>query len=141
MRYLNAALCALLLLACGFVSQAHAATDQTPTEITVAGIVDTTSAADVTGNTFTNTGYEYVEVINGAGAPITVTFDAFPSGGQGAPGGLVVTDPAVSVTNGTRRRFGPFPKSIFNNAAGKVTVTFSSVTTITVGVYRLSPQP
>lgn len=134
-------LCALLLLLVVFSVPSFGATDQVPTDISTAGIVDTTVAADITGQTFTNTGYEFIEVINGGGAPINVTLDAFPAGGQGAPAGLAVTDPVVAVANGTRRRFGPFPKSIYNNASNKVTVSFSAITTVTVGVYRFSPQP
>ncbi len=119
----------------------HAATDLTPTDITIAG-VDSATAADVTGNTFTNTGYEFIEVINASGAPITVTSDAFPAGGQGAPGGLTVTDPTVSVPATTgRRRIGPFPRALFNNGSSKVTITYSAVTSVTVGVYRLTPSP
>ena len=135
---------ALLLLVafCAlFAPASFAVTDQTPTDISVAGVVDATSAADATGNTWTNTGYEYAEVINAAGAPITVTIDVYPSGGQGAPGGLTVTDPTVSVTNGTRKRIGPFPRAFYNDANNKVKLTFSSPTSVTVGVYRLTPAP
>lgn len=139
MRIKVLSLAALLLV---FLSStAFAVTDQTPTDIALAGIADTTSAADATGNTFTNTGYEFAEVINGSGASITVTVDAFPVGGQGSPDGLTVTDPTVTVAAGTRKKIGPFRRGTFNDSAAKVKLTFSAVTTITVGVYRLSPSP
>ena len=116
-------------------------TDQTPTDISLAGVLDTTVGVAADGNTFTNTGYEFAEIINGAGAPITVTVDVYPSGGPGAPGGYVVTNPEITVANGTRKRIGPFRKRDFNNAAEKVLITTSSQTTITMGVYRLTPTP
>lgn len=130
----------LALLVLVFLSDsAFAVTDQTPTDISLAGVADTTSAADATGNTFTNTGYEFAEVINGSGSSLTVTIDAFPAGGQGTPDGLTVTDPTVTVSAGTRKKIGPFRKSTFNDANNKVKLTFSATTTITVAVYRLTP--
>jgi len=118
------------------------ATNHTPTDITKAGILDTTSAAVATdGNTWVNTGYEFAEVINGSGSSITVTIDAFPSGGQGAPDSLAVTDPTVAIAAGARRKIGPFPKRFYNDASEKVKLTFSAVTDVTVGVYRLTPTP
>lgn len=118
-----------------------AATDQTPTAIVIAGVADTTSAAAADGNTFTNTGYQFVEVINADASPTTVTIDVYPSGGQGAPGGLTVTDPTVTVSAGTRKKFGPFSKRMYNNGSEKVKITCSNVTSVTVAVYTLTPNP
>lgn len=118
-----------------------AVTDQTPTNIALAGVADTTSAASADGNTFTNTGYEFVEVINADASPTTVTIDVYPSGGDGAPEGLTVTDPTVVVAAGTRKKFGPFRKRLYNNGSEKLKVTCSNVTSVTVGVYRLTPSP
>lgn len=120
---------------------AWAATDLTPANISIAGVADTVTAADVTGNTFTNTGYEYIEIINASGSSIDVTLDAFPAGGQGSPDGLTITDPVVAVAAGARKRMGPFRKTTFNNGSAKVTVAYSAVASVTVGVYRFSPQP
>ena len=120
---------------------AWAATDLTPTNISIAGVADTVTAADVTGNTFVNTGYEYIEVINASGSSINVTLDAFPAGGQGSPDGLAITDPVVAIAAGARKRMGPFRKTTFGDSSAKVTVTYSAVTSVTVGVYRFSPQP
>ena len=130
-----------LLLVLAFSFPAYAVTDQTPTNIALTGVADTTVAADITGNTFTNTGYEIAEIINGSGASINVTLDAFPAGGQGAPDGLVVSDPVVAVPAGTRKKIGPFRKGTFNDAANKVKLTCSAVTTVTVAVYLFNPQP
>ena len=118
-----------------------AVTDQTPTNIALAGVADTTSAASADGNTFTNTGYEFVEVINADASPTTVTIDVYPSGGGGAPEGLTTTDPTVVVAAGTRKKFGPFRKRLYNNGSEKVKVTCSNVTSVTVAVYRLTPSP
>lgn len=142
MRYCARHFALLLLVGfCSLFGPSLAAVDLTPTEITVAGVADTVTAANAGGNTFTNTGVEYVEVINASASTITVTIDAFPSGGQGSPGGLTVTDPTVSILASTRKRFGPFPRAAYNNGTNKVTVTYSAVTTVTVGVYRLTSAP
>ena len=133
------ALCLSVLV--GMVPLFGAVTDQTPTDITLAGVADTTSAAAADGNTFTNTGYEFVEVINADASPTTVTIDVYPSGGGGSPESLTVTDPTVTVSAGTRKKFGPFRKRLFNNGSEKVKVTCSNVTSVTVGVYRLTPSP
>jgi hypothetical protein len=71
-------------------------------------------------------------VVNGSGAPITVTLDIKPTvdGGE-------VTDRAVTVAAGARRRIGPFPTSIYNDpATGRAKVTFSSVTSVTVEAFK-----
>lgn len=129
-----------LALAAGLFSRAYAV-DQAVTPIALAGVADVTIAANVGGNSFINTGYEFAEVINGSGASITVTVDAYPAGGQGSPDGLAVTDPTVTVAAGTRRKIGPFRKRIYNNATEKVTLTFSATATVTVGVYSFAGNP
>lgn len=117
----------------------------TPIVITLAGTVDlitggtTPTATD--GDAFANTGYEVVCVQNGSASPITVTVDAFPSGGPGAPSGLTVTDPTVTVAASAIKLFGPFPRNTFNNGAATVKITCSSVTTVKVSVLRINPQP
>lgn len=142
LRQLPPMLAALALLALlVFVPAFGAVTDQTPTNIALAGVADTTSAASADGNTFTNTGYEFAEVINANGSSITVTIDVYPSGGQGSPDGFTVTDPTVSIANGARKKIGPFRKRAFNDGSEKVKLTFSATTGVTVGVYRLTPSP
>lgn len=103
-----------------------------PTQISMAGGVDTLAAAAGGGDTFLNDGRCEFEVNNGSGAPITVTFVA-----QSKVQGLTITNPAVAVAAGARRKFGPFPPEIFNDASGNVSVTYSGVTSLTVGVFRL----
>lgn len=117
------------------------ATDLTPVDIALTGTASAEVAADVAGNTFTNTGAEFAVVINGSGISITVTADAFPSGATPEVDGLVVTDPTVTIAAGATKRIGPFRKRVFNNASNKVLLTYSAVTTVTVGIYRLTPAP
>lgn len=137
MRFLPIAFFALVV---GLFSRAHAV-DQAVTPIALAGVADVTIAANAGGNSFINTGYEFAEVINGSASSITVTIDAYPSGGQGSPDGLAVTDPTVAVAAGTRRKIGPFRKRLYNNATEKVTLTFSATATVTVGVYSFAGNP
>lgn len=117
----------------------------TPADITIAGSVDLVTggqAATATdGDAFVTTGYELAYVYNGSGSPITVTIDAYPSGGQGAPLGLSTTDPTVTVAASALKVIGPFPRTIFGNATNSVKLTCSSVTTVKVGAIRVNPAP
>ena len=74
----------------------------------------------------------WIEVVNGAGAPITVTVDSATPSNYGTDEDLV-----VSVTNGTTKRIGPLPASRFAGADGLVSWTYSSVTTITVAAVKV----
>jgi hypothetical protein len=93
------------------------------------------------GDYLTTTGYELAWLYNGSGAPVTVTIDAFPSGGQGAPSGLTVTDPTVTVAAGAIKFFGPFPAATFGNASKQVKITVSTVTSCKIGGIRTNPTP
>jgi lipoate-protein ligase B len=113
-----------------------ARTDIAPTNILATGVVDTLAAANVDGHAISNNGLTWIEVANGAGAPINVTIQT-----QMTVHGLAVADQVVAVTNGTRKKIGPFDKDAYNVQsgadAGKIYVDFSSVTTITVGAFRI----
>lgn len=87
--------------------------------IAVAG-VDTVSASDI------GTTGVLLNVINGAGSPITVTI----SDPNNTLVGNAPTVPAQSVANGTDRWFRILPGHI-NPATGVATITYSSITTIT----------
>lgn len=102
--------------------------------VSLTGVVPSFSAATVTvGDKFLNNGRVYVEVINGAGAPINVTVDSLVNCNQGHDHNIT-----VAVANGTRKKIGPFPMSIFNDASGYVTVICSSVTSITLGAFSVN---
>ena len=97
------------------------------------GQLHTLVAADVAGDEFASNGTTtWLEVANGAGSPITVTFDSKVVSNYGQDDNV-----AETVTNGTTKKFGPFPAARYT---ATVDVTYSSVTTITVGVFEL-PSP
>lgn len=101
-------------------------------QVVRAGLEPVFAAAAGGGDEFVNTGVEYLEVINGSGADITVTIVT-----PNTVDGLAVTDRAVVVTAGERRKIGPFPTSIYNNSNSKVNVTYSSATSVTVGLFKV----
>lgn len=109
------------------------ATDLVPQQLSADGLNPTFTAADVTGNTFTNDGGVFLVVKNGGAAPITVTIDSIKLCDQG-----VDHDKVVSVTNAQERWIGRFDPSRFNApATGKVTVTYSGVTSVTVAAIKV----
>ena len=115
----------------------------TPTAVTAHGTVLAAPAAvdAANGNSFTNpTGRALIEITNGAGAPITVTFTT--SANYTVTGGTTsvtyaVADDAQTVTNGTTKVFGPFDRTRSNDGSGNVLVDYSSGTTITARVLEL----
>jgi hypothetical protein len=97
---------------------------------TTAGFVPSFASAAGGGDTFANTyGDVVLYVVNGAGAPITVTIDSPTTCSQGG-----THDVAVAVTNGTRQIIGPFAVSRFSST---VSVTYSSATSVTVAAVRV----
>lgn len=87
----------------------------------------------VNGNSFVNTGREIIEIANGAGAPITVTFVTTLT-----YQGYAIADQTVTVTNGTTKICGPFDTALFNDATDNtIGVDYSSGTTITARVTKL----
>lgn len=88
------------------------------------------------GNSFVNTGREYIEITNGAGSGINVTFITQGTYNVGAVA-YAIADLVVAVTNGTSKVCGPFDKTLFNDTNGLVQITWSSGTTITARVISL----
>lgn len=113
-----------------------AATSMTVTTSTPGGaVLPALGAVDaVNGNTFPNTGRESIEVANGAGAPITVTFTTTSSYTTAGGTAFPVADHVVTVTNGTSKIIGPFEIGAFSST---VTIAWSSGTTITARVVSL----
>lgn len=84
-----------------------------------------------TGDTFANTGTEYVYVNNASGSPITVTLDVTATFGSTS---AAITDPTVSIAATTGFNFiGPFPVSAYG---ATVKVTCSAVTSVLVTVIK-----
>ena len=105
----------------------------TVTEITPAGSAPAPVAADVGGDTFTNSGNEFLWVNNGGGAPITVTIPT-----TGTVVGHPIADGGGTVPNGEIRRFGPFQQTLYGSSPA---VTYSDVTSVTVEAVRLPNPP
>lgn len=97
-----------------------------------AGVDAAGAAADVAGDSFPNTGAEFLLVKNGDAAPINVTLDI-----KATLDGAAVTDPVVAVAAGATMLIGPFPRGIYNDANGRVSVGYSAVTTVTVKALKL----
>lgn len=107
----------------------------TPTQITSAGVLLSTASAAGGGDSFSNTGDQFLYVNNGGGSPITVTITVQNT----AYLREVVGNRTVSVSNGTAKLIGPFPPALFNDSSGLVQITYSAVTSVTVAVYKFVP--
>jgi len=90
--------------------------------------LDTAAAGG--GDSFPNTGREYLYVANGDASSKTVTLVyAATTDGQ------AITNRTVAVPAGESMLIGPFPTSLYNDANGRVAVTYSAVTSVTVAVF------
>lgn len=101
-------------------------------QIAVAGLTPALTAANVAGHSFVNNEKTFLEVVNGAGAPITVTITT-----AATANGIAIADPTVSVAAGATGLIGPFSSFPFEAADRTINVDFSSVTTITCGAFTL----
>ena len=103
------------------------------TTISRTGAADSLSAIDATGNTFTNTGAEWIEVNNGGGTSTTVSVAyTYTHDGQTVP------PKTVAIAAGARKKIGPFPTNWFNDGSSKVAITYSGNTTsVTIGLFKL----
>lgn len=86
-----------------------------------------TSSETINGNLVANGAV--LQVINGAGAPINVTFT---DPGR-TPLGNTGTNAAVAVANGTTKFF-KLTTGLIDGASGNITVGFSATTTITAQI-------
>lgn len=113
-----------------------ARTDLTVQTIAVGGTALADEAANVDGEMFLNTGFEFLLVRNAHSASINVTLVT-----QQEVGGLAVADRVVAVVNATTKLIGPFPAALYNVASGadanKMYVDFSVITNIFVAAVRL----
>ena len=97
------------------------------------GLTPSFSAANVDGHNVANDGKVVLEVKNGSGAPINVTFQT-----PGSVDGNAIADLVVAVPAGGDKICGPFPPGIYNQADGTMYVDFSAVTTVTVAALRMA---
>jgi hypothetical protein len=87
------------------------------------------------GNAFVNTGREMIEITNGGGAPINVTFVTTLT-----YSGFAIADNVVAITNGSTKVIGPFDTALYNGsdpAENSIGFTFSSATSVTARVIKL----
>lgn len=101
----------------------------------VAGVTFTAAAAAGGGDSFANTGTEFLYVKNGGGSPITVTIDS-PGTCSFNVTANAAHDQAVTVAAGAERIIGPFPTVRFNDSSNIVSVGYSGVTSVTVAVLK-----
>jgi len=96
------------------------------------GLEPTYAAAETDGNSWNNSGAEFLHVKNGATdvivtVPVGVSVD-----------GQAVTNRTVTVPGTEERMIGPFPPGLFNQANGaEAHVDYDDVTNVTVAVVRL----
>lgn len=100
--------------------------------IAIAGLEPTYAAAAGGGDSFPNTGDQFLHVKNGGVGDVTVTLTT-----PATVEGVAIADPTVVVTAGEDRMIGPFPPSIFNDGNGRVAVGYSGVTSVTVAAIKL----
>ncbi len=103
----------------------------TPQVVDLDGEKQDLEAANVDGNYFACSGNELFVLDNGSASPVTVTFDSKKL--------IYGTDvnKAVVVPAGETWFIGRFPKERFDAGDG-VHVSYSAVTSITVGVFRIT---
>ena len=106
--------------------------DLTVTNIEAAGTAVSLAAAAGGGDSFAGTGKEVLIVANGSGSPINVTIATHKT-----VNGLDVPDRVVAVAAGARKYI-PVGKEHVDSSDGNVDISYSDVTTVTVGVIRLS---
>lgn len=93
------------------------------------------ASAAPAGDWFTNTGVEFVLVMNGGAAECTVIFAApgmcsFGSADALAHGARVVVPPAPD----NRRLVGPFPTTRFNDSSNRVQIAYDNASGVTLAV-------
>ena len=109
--------------------------DVTPTDISAAGAFAAGTVGNVDGNSFTNTGREFIELQNANGTTARVVTIPTPQ----QVGGLAVADQAISVPAASRRLVGPFSPVTFNQVSSKLFIDYVSgaeAADVTVRAYR-----
>ena len=96
------------------------------------GAAPTYAAATGGGDSFPNDERTLVHIKNGGGA-ISLSVQT-----QLTVDGKPVADDSINVPAGGERMVGPFPAPIYNDANGRVNLAYSGVTSVTVGVFRLT---
>ena len=85
------------------------------------------------GDSFPNTGAQFVIFFNGSGAGVTLTEVL-----QGTVDGQPATSRALSVPAGAYRILGPYQTTLYNDGNGRMNFTYSAVTSCKIGVFVLT---
>jgi hypothetical protein len=104
-------------------------------KIVAGGLVPSLAAAAGGGDSWQNTGNEFLEVANGGVGSINVTIAA--QAGACQPYGVTnaAHDVVVAVGAGVTKRIGPINPVAYNDSNGRAQITYSGVTSVTVGVF------
>ena len=110
------------------------ATELTSQPCDANGAVITFTAADASGNYFSNNGRKVLRVVNSGTSDITITIQSPTPCDQGYTHNIVAT-----VSAGQTKDFGPFRTTRFNDSSGHVNITYSDVTNVTVALIEYIP--
>ena len=94
------------------------------------GLEATFASADAGGDTFANTGAEFVHIKNGGGSQITLTIATSKT-----VDGLTVPDRTVAIPAGEERYVGPL---LTDTHGSTVSLSYSAVTSVTLAVLQLT---
>lgn len=102
-------------------------------EIDRDGLNPTLSAAAGGGDSWANTGKEFIYINNGDASPVTLTIVT-----QQTVDGQAVADRTVTIPAGEFRLVGPFPVGTYNDGNNLCQLTYSGVTSLTLGIVKLA---
>ena len=113
----------------------------TAQKITDLGVVETLSSATSGGDSFVNSGVEFLHVQNDHSGPLIVTITAQVTNIHHQTFGSVTKKNIVYTIAADNSVFiGPFKQSAFNDANHKVQITYNAVTSLKVAVLYLDQQ-
>jgi len=96
----------------------------------------TRTAAAAEGDTWENSGNEFVEFQNGGEASVVVTFTALITAFDSPTyGPATKSSRTITVAAGLTSLIGPFVASAFNDENGYCSMTYSSVASLTVAIF------
>jgi hypothetical protein len=106
-------------------------TVNTVNRATVASPASLAVAASSGGDSFPNTGTQYVYFKNASGSAITVTEVI-----QVTIDGVSVTGKTFSIPANSDALVGPYPTTTYNDTNSRMNFTYSSATSLTVAVFQ-----
>jgi hypothetical protein len=98
-------------------------------------LVNLGNPAESGGDTFANTGKEFLYVNNTDNGTHQITIASTRS-----IEGLAVPGRTINIEGGNKRVIGPFPPSLHNDANGLATATFSEPSVMEIQAFRFQPE-